>query len=265
MSNAVQLTAEQKSIVANKTVSLNRPIDEVLALLTPIAQADAAGDKLRTTLGCLTPVAFIIAAILAFADVVPFHWIMAVLFALAGVALVFEYRRRKQEDVSDNLRKTAVPLLLALRDDFSGEPLHLTLDLRPSVTPEKMVGKPQKVDGKTLTTFNDAWISCEGVLADGSRLRWSVVETITMAKYWKRSSSGKQKLKTKTKKKADIDVELTLRTKTYDVGSADAGEKKARLTTSSKVKRQDADPLPPYLIIDAIAELYSQVGPAKNS
>lgn len=265
MPSAIQLNAEQQSIVANKTVSLDRPIGEVLDVLIPIASADAAADRLRTSLGCLAPVAFLIAFIVAFVDMgtIPFHWIVALLFALAGAALIFEFRRRKHDDISDNLRKTAVPLLLALRDDFSSDPVHLRLDLRPATSPEKMIGKPEKVGEKTFTTFNDAWMTCEAVLADGSRLRWNVVETIVMSSYWKRSSSGKSKLKRKTKKKSDIDAELTLRTKTYEVSDAAAGEKKATLSTSSKVKSEDAEPIAPDVIINAIAELYSRVQPAK--
>jgi hypothetical protein len=256
------LNAEQLQIVQAKEVTLTRPVNDLIALLTPIAAADAAGDKARQRNGCLCALAFVIGVILIFVNTVPFHFILSALFILGGVALIFVIRKEKAEDISNNLAKCAVPLLVALRDDFGSEPVELKLDLRSPTAPEKKVGE-QKVDKKTITHFNDPWFSCDGVLADGSRLRCSVVDTIIQSRYWKKTSSGKQKLKTKSKTKADIDVELTLRTKTYSTGEAAAGEKKTTLSASVKNKRAGADPLPPGVIIDVIAGLYSQVRPAR--
>jgi len=93
-------------------------------------------------------------------------------------------------------------------------------------------------------------MSGEGLLHDGSRLRWNVVETIVEKSYWKRGSSGKSKLKTKRKKRVEIEADLTLKAKTY-------GEKQT-LHGEAKLKHDTIDPIAPDEIIDVIAGLYKQ-------
>jgi hypothetical protein len=120
------------------------------------------------------------------------------------------------------------------------------------MSPAKQAGV-EKVNKVTLTTYNDPWLYGEGILHDGSRLRWSVNETITEKKYWKRGSSGKSKLKTKQKKRVEIEADLTLKAKTY-------GEKQT-LHGEAKIKHDTIDPIPPDDIINVVAGLYKQLQP----
>jgi hypothetical protein len=251
------LNAEQARVVQMKQVSLHRPINDLIEILGPVAQFDAAGDSSRTKFGCGAGIAIILGLILLFVDTIPFHLFLALGLIAAGVVLIVVWNRKKSEDISDNLRKCAVPLLVALRDDFGSDPIEVKLDLRPPLSKEKQTSKA-KVDKVTTTIYTDPWMSGDGVLADGSRLRWSVVDTIVEKSYWKRGSSGKQKLKTKRKKRVEIDVDLTLRGKTYDVGD----EKKQTMHADAKLKRDTVDPIPPDEIINVIAGLYAQVRPA---
>ena len=114
----------------------------------------------------------------------------------------------------------------------------------------------EKINKVTLTTYNDAWMYGEGVLHDGSRIRWNVNETIVEKKYWKKGRSGKSKLKTKQKKRVEIEADLTLKAKTY-------GEKQT-LHGEAKLKRDGIDPIPCDAIINVIADLYKQAQPAAS-
>lgn len=255
----LQLNDEQKGIVHAKAVSLNRPIDDLIALLAPIAKSDALTDKQRTKFGCSAALAFIasIVAILLAPGKLGIGLFLVLLGA--GIALVVLYRRSKSEDLSDNLRVTALPMLVALRDDFSSDPVSLKLDLRAPTAKEKKTGE-EKSTGmmKTVvTTYVDPWLTCEATLADGSRMQWSVVDHIRERKRWKKSVSGKYKQKTKLKKKVEVDAELRPNKKTY---AAPGDEKK--LTVSKKIERGDGAPVPPGVILSVLTELYAQVQPA---
>lgn len=242
------LNAEQARIIQMKEVSLNRPIDELLGILGPVAQWDAAGDSTRKTLGCAGGAALVAGIFGLFV-----YWPLGLGLIVIAAVLLFVWNRKGSEDISDNLRRCAVPLLAALREDFGGEPVELKLDLRPPMSPAKQASV-EKVNKVTITTYNDAWMYGEGILHDGSRIRWNVNETIVEKKYWKKGSSGKSKLKTKQKKRVEIEADLTLRAKTY-------GEKQT-LHGEAKLKRDGIDPIPCDAIINVIADLYKQAQPA---
>lgn len=247
------LNADQANVVQTKQVALKQPIDELLAILTPVAQWDAAGDTSRRNLGCIAGAAFFLgAALLGFIHV----YIAGFALIAIGFVFIIVRHRKKAGDLSDNLRQCAIPLLVALREDFGSEPIDLKLDLRPPLSPEKQTSK-EKVDKVTTTIYSDPWMSGDAMLQDGSRLRWSVTETIVEKSYWKRGSSGKSKLKKKQKKRVEIEADLTLKAKTY-------GEKQT-LHGEAKLKRQTIDPIPCDEIIDVIAKLYAQPQPAAAS
>lgn len=252
------LNAEQQQIVMNKQVRLQKPIGELIDVLKPIAEFDVVGGRMRTRYGCSAAFLFVAGCVLLIVNMVTVTVVLALVMFAGGAALTVLATRAIRDDVSDNLSKCAVPLLVALREDFGPEPVQLTLDLRLPMSQQKRTGSA-KVDNVTTTTYTDAWMSGEGILADGSRLRWSVVDAITERAYWKRGSSGKQKMKRKYKKRVAIDVDLTLRAKTYAV---EGEEKKQTLHADAKVKHDSADPIPPDDIINVIAGLYAQVRPA---
>jgi hypothetical protein len=249
------LNAEQTRVIQMKEVSLKQPIDELIGILGPVAQWDAAGDTSRRNLGCGAGAALVAGIFGLFA-----FWPIGLLLIAAGGVLLFVWNQKKTEDISDNLRKCAVPLLVALREDFGSEPVEVKLDLRPPTSPAKQTSK-EKVDKVTTTIYSDPWMYGEGVLHDGSRLRWNVAETIVEKSYWKRGSSGKSKLKTKRKKRVEIEADLTLKAKTYGV---EGGEKKQTLHGETKMKQDSIDPIPPDAIINVIANLYAQAKPAAS-
>jgi len=249
------LNAEQANIVRQKQVSLHRPIGDLIGILGPVAQFDAAGDSSRKALGCTGPVLIVVSLFVLFVNTIPFHLFIGLGLLAAGIVVLVIWNRKKAEDISDNLRQCAVPLLVALREDFGSDPIEIKLDLRPPTSAEKQTSK-EKVNKVTTTIYTDPWMSGDGLLHDGSRLRWNVVETIVEKSYWKRGSSGKQKLKTKKKKRVEIEVDLTLKAKTY-------GEKQT-LHGEAKLKRDGIDPIPCDAIINVIADLYKQAQPAAS-
>jgi hypothetical protein len=244
------LNSEQTNVVREKQVSLHHPINELIGILGPIAEYDAATDTSRRNLGCAAALGIVLGVVFLF-----LFWPVGAALLAAGIVLIVVWSKKKAADISDNLRKCAVPLLVALREDFGADPIELKLDLRPPMSPVKQTSK-EKVDKVTTTIYSDPWMSGDGVLHDGCRLRWSVVETIIEKSYWKRGRSGKQKLKTKRKKHIEIEADLTLKAKNY-------GEKQT-LHGETKVKRDTIDPITPDVIINVIADLYRQAQPAAS-
>jgi hypothetical protein len=258
------LSDEQRQIIEQKVVTIERPAAEAIALLQGIAACDAAVAKTRQSAGCSIGAVAIIALVSIFLIVgIPFIGIPLLLLCIGGVIPAIRlYRWAGRVDVSDNLRNTAMPVLAVLRDDLDPQqPLKLTLDLRQPNAPEKLKErKPEtKVGGAKIreTFYEDAWIAAEATLVDGSRLRWSVSDTVRERHKSYKSRSGKYKTKTKIARKSDIEVQLTIRGKSYAVAD---GEKKETRHARRVVKTAGA--LDPGEVLAPIAELFAGVQPA---
>jgi hypothetical protein len=269
------LSEEQKSILLNKVVDLDRNVDELVDLLKPVAAFDKAVGSSRTRLGCSIGL-LIVAVIASFVLMGAVHPLVggAVLVA-AIVGLVYTIKMYKwagSVDVSDNLGGFALPMLSLLREDFDGaEPVHVHLDLRAPTAKEKVVnvGKEYKRGAyyKIIDTiYKDEWFSGRALLHDGSRLRWELTEIIRESKKSKRTPRGKYKTKTKHKKKAKIEIELTLRKKTYDVsGSAKEkeSEKSATVRAEHVFVTNTLTPIPLEPMLDTVTGIYRAAQPAK--
>jgi len=263
------LTDEQRQIVQDKQVKLNRPIDETIALLKPIADMDRALGA-GFGMGCVMIIAAIVLAIGGSIAIDALNlpgWVTTVWFlgclALFAAPIVMWARTRKI-DVSDNLRQCVVPMLLVFRDDIdAGAPVELTLDLRQPMIKEKLLREEKPRARLTETYYSDPWMAAEVLLVDGSRLRWNVTDTIRHRNVTKKTSSGKWKTKTKDAKKCTVEAELTVRNKAYAVSGAEAGEKKTTLSAKKQLKLQNALPVDPKEIIHVITDLFARVEPAK--
>jgi len=264
------LNDEQREIVAQKQVKLVKPIDELIALLKPIADMDKLlGSGGCAMLGCTTFAAIFLGIVgnsAVIAAGLP-SWITLVWFALwIGVFIytLVMYLKTKKIDVSDNLRGAVMPMLYVLRDDFDPqEPVELKLDLRAPMAKEKLLRVDKPRERLTETFYSDPWMSADAVLVDGSRLRWSVVDTIRHRSVTKKGRSGKWKTKTKDSKKCSIDVDLTVRNKAYEVQGGEAGEKKTSLSVVGATMKASANAIDPKIVLEAIAELFQRVSPAK--
>lgn len=271
------LSPEQKQILAKKQLEVDKPVDELLALLKPLAACDKMANKAQTRFGCT----FGLLIVLTFAAVIVasnFGWgarslILLALFLGATIAAGWFWIWLRSIDVSNNLRQFVVPVLALFREDIDPKtPVHLRLDLsQPTASPKKTSeGAPYKRGAyhKIVDTlYVDPWMSAEAVLVDGTRLRWSVTDRIRERKKTKRNARGKYKSKTKYRKVSDLEVQLAMRTKTYTVANAAITNdgKRSKLAVQRSVRTNSLDPVDPRALIDAITGVYRSLKPAKEA
>jgi hypothetical protein len=262
------LGAEQKQILKDKQVDLARPIDELLALLQPLAACDKAADKSRTKLGCSFAAAIVVTIALAVMTG-PF----AVIPLAAAVLLGMLYFFTRKVDLSNNFRDFALPVLTVFREDIdTTKPVHLRLTLDPPTAKQKMTKEmpayKQGVYHKVIDrTYVDKWMTATALLVDGTRMSWSVTDNILVRSKTKKTPRGKYKSKTKYKKKTELEVELALRKKTYSLADAGAvapvqgvvsasDDKRHKVQMEREVRSDSLDPLDPRALIDLVADVY---------
>jgi hypothetical protein len=265
------LSAEQKEILRKKRVDLNRPIDEILALLKPMAACDKLADKSRTKMGCTFGVGVVVSIILLilFSNI---GWSIVTLpvFVLVVGAVIFflvMWIFLRQIDVSNNFRSFTLPVLSVMREDFdASKPMRLRMNLDPPNVSLKKTNesKPYSkgVYHKIIdTTYVDPWMSVSAVLVDGTKLSWNVTDEVRERKKTKKNARGKYKSKTKYRKKTEIEVEMGLLRKSYSMlPTADSAltsdEKRHRVSLEREVRTDSLDPIDPRALIDVVANVY---------
>ncbi|HYI08298.1 MAG TPA: hypothetical protein VEK57_04435 [Thermoanaerobaculia bacterium] len=271
------LNAEQKRILLDKRLEVTRPIDELLALLKPLAACDARADQSRTRLGCSFGLALVltVAALIAWGNDVPFAMATALVLLAAAIALGYFYFWTKRIDVSNNFRQFALPVLSVFREDIdAAPPVRLKLDLgSPTAASKKQSEKAPYSMGvyhKVIeSTYLDPWMSAEAVLVDGTKLSWQVTDSIRELQKTKRNPGGKYKTKTKYTKKTDLEVRLGIRKKTYDVtapagAEVTSGAKRNVVVMERQIRSATLDPIDPRALIDLIAGVYRNARRARK-
>lgn len=271
------LSPEQKQILAKKQLEVDKPVDELLALLKPLAACDRMANKVQTRFGCAFGLLIVatLGALIFFSNLGwgPLTLALLALVLGATIAAGWFWIWLRSIDVSNNLRQFVVPVLALFREDIDPRtPVHLRLDLsKPTAAPKKTnEGAPYKhgVYHKVVdTTYVDPWMSAEAVLVDGTRLRWSVTDRIRERKKTKRNARGKYKSKTKYRKISDLEVQLAMRTKTYTVAHAAITNdgKRSKLEVQRSVRTNSLDPVDPRALIDAVTGVYRSLKPAKEA
>lgn len=274
------LTAEQKQILNNKRLTLNRPIEETLALLRPLAECDTLADQSRTKLGCtfgLGIVLMIIASIVFSKMGWPaVAWVGIAVVAVVMVGSGYLYFWTRRIDVSNNFRQFGLPVLTVFREDIdAAQPVHLDLDLSsPTVKAKKQSESEPYKEGvyyKVIDSiYLDPWMKASVMLVDGSKLSWTVTETIRERRKTKRNARGKHKTKTKYSKKTDVEVELGLKKKLYELtagppeGEVTSDEKRSKVRLSRELKTDSLEPVDPKALIDLVADVYRSASPVKK-
>jgi hypothetical protein len=273
------LSPEQKQILARKQLDIERPVDELLALLKPIAACDKIANKSQTRFGCTFGILIVMTfvAVIVFSNIGwgPLPFAVFLLFVAATIASLWFWRWLAGIDVSNNLRQFVLPVLALFREDIDPKtPVHLRLDLTKPTNGSKKTTESapfkQGVYHKIIdTTYVDPWMAAEAVLVDGTRLRWSVTDRIRERKKTKRNARGKYKTKTKYRKVTDLEVQLGLKTKTYTVADTDAevtsDGKRSKVEVQRSVRTDSLDPVDPRALIDAITGVYRSLKPAKEA
>jgi hypothetical protein len=272
------LNAEQKQILVEKRIDASRSVDELLALMKPLAACDTMADKVRTKLGCSFALAIVV-TVAAFFVLTNVSFAVAVIGGLALLAIAgtlgFFYFWTKKIDVSNNFREFAVPVLSVFREDFDAtRPVHIQVDLSSPTHKSKLQSEsaPYKhgVYHKVIDSmYHDPWMAAEAVLVDGTKLSWTVTDSIRERKKTKRNARGKYKTKTKYSKKTNIEVTLGLRKKTYDVAApAEAelsgDEKRSVVKVERQVRSESLDPVVPRALIDLITDVYRNASLTKK-
>jgi hypothetical protein len=274
------MTAEQLRIAQTKRLEVNRPADEVLELMRGLVQFDAYTAAKRKKAGCSIPLA-IVAAIASFVisgltfDAVKMAMlVLAALCAAAAIAAIVLYRRLRAQDLSDNLTLTAAPFIALLREDIrAGDPLHIDIDLRPWAIAEKKKREsaPYKKGAyyKVIDRlYVDPWFSGNAVLADGTKLRWRVVDHMLEKTGNKKNPRGKIKQKTKVKRKTVVVVTLAFPTKEYavqDASDVERDAKRASMTLARKHKSAGEEGAALGLLVDIIADGYRRVSLTRSA
>ncbi len=275
------LSPEQQRIAAAKQININRPVDDVLALLRALVEFDASVARRRKWAGGALA-AMIVLTIISFFVAINRHGstkttlIAAGLVLLVGIVIAgVVFAKFKAADLSDNLRVAAAPFLTILHEDMNGkDPLHVKIDLRSSYLAEKKrkesapyaSGAYYKVIDRF---FVDPWFSGSAVLADGTRLQWEVTEHIFQRTRTKKNPRGKTKTKTKEKRGTTASVTLGFPNKEYAVtaGAEDvkSGEKRQTMTFKRKLKSDRRDSPAFEMLVDLMAEGYRRVAVPKGA
>lgn len=270
------LSAEQKAILRQKQLEVNRSPEELLALLKPLAACDAVANKSQTRFGCTLAVMILLTIVspIVFGNIgwTPVTLAVVALLVIADIAMAWFVIWLRGIDVSDNLRSFVVPVLALFREDIDPRsPVHLRLDLSKPNAAAKKTGQsdPYKhgVYHKIIdTTYVDPWMSAEALLVDGTKLSWSVTDRIRERKKTKRNARGKYKTKTKYTKKTDLEVQLGLRTKTYAVETAEVSSdgKRSKVEVQRSIRTDSLEPVDPRALIDAITDVYRAARPASQ-
>jgi len=265
------LGAEQKQILRDKKVDLERPVDELLALLRPLAACDKVADKSRTKMGCMFGAGIVLSIVLLIV-LSNVGWnvltlLVLALFVALVVALGAGYFWMRKLDLSNNFRQFALPVLTVFREDFdAAKPIRLRMNLDSPTVDSKKTGEaaPYKsgVYHKVIDkTFVDKWMTASAVFVDGTKVHWSVTDNILERKKTKKNARGKYKTKTKYKKKTEIEVEVGLLKKSYALNPMDEAEmtsddKRNKVHLEREARTQSLDPLDPKVLIDLVADVY---------
>lgn len=202
---------------------------KLLPLLRKLEQAqadDAAAEKTIRKAGCTGALLFfggivgffgsafaVDAGLPAFVFVVPAGMIVAAVVFFVKAARLSKY------DLDNRKLECAVGLLRMLRADTPQQSdVEMEVDFRPYKDGGKLVDQQKESGFGGVRTFRyeHPWLSLSGALADGTRYKLAVVETVNRKEKPKRK--GRVKLKERTKSS----IQLQLRPKPGKYGEAAA-------------------------------------------
>lgn len=274
----LSLPAEQRALFRSKLVQGRYSIDQLIAMLTPLADADRIGDKGRASLRWWL-LGLILALVLlpigaAFASASAPSVAQALLIAAAvcavllAVMIVLHLWLGRFDDVENNLRNVALPFLTALRQDVPERAeLDVRIDFSKAVQKSKLdrVDKPKRSGYSKLVNsyYISPWFEGSAPLATGGRLRWRVTDHVLSSKRTRRSASGKYKMKTKQKRKSKLDVSLSRSARHYGAIDSfdrsvvsDGGRVEVRL--DRKIALGDVSGRSSTALIDGLIDLTAQ-------
>jgi len=287
-----ELSPAERETIASGHFAGDYTPDALLDQMRTLARFDASNDTtrghLKTWLWSIVVLDFVGMLLFKFtphADrlldarwVVPLLVLEVVLVVGMGVLLW----RLRNVDIGNNFRQVALPFLSVLKQDIDpSQTVTVRIDLRDALhaSKKKRTGNPY-ADGayhKVIdTTYLDPWFHGKAVLADGSRLMWTVSDMIVKSSRTKRTARNKLKTKTRHIKRSQVAIALAVPNKVYGVArgpaqegsklAVAAGAKRSTIKLVRKLKTRSLDPVDPALLIDAVSGAYRQItAPARSA
>lgn len=182
----------------------------VLAWLERADAADIRASRRKSLFGCLTALFLFGGFALFFVASDDEVW-SAVAFAGIGMAVLFLvltifYETRDLDEAKIATGRGLVRVLAA--DLPPARPVRLTVDYRDYASGAFRLSREGAYYGEQRSTYRQPWLSFEGRLLDGTRVRLRVVRRAERLDYWKKSG-GKNKRKYKDKVRDRVAVHLT--------------------------------------------------------
>lgn len=275
------LSPAQRQALRSKHIEGEFSAVELLELLRPLAEFDGMNDRARGKTVWIIVLLVIAIVITLFVGIelnaAVAYGIIGVLTLIAVALLAMELRLRNL-DVSNNLRRIALPFLAVLREDTPRDaPLNVRIDLTKPTSKAKMVEKraPYKrgrYHSIVDTLYQDQWFSGSAKLADNSRLRWEVVDDVVHRHCSKRNARGKTKWKSKYSKRSQLNVTVSLPLQNYQFGelktntgtraAVSSNDKRTVVKLSRKLKSRSLNPFDVTQLIDLVSSAYRPVSPA---
>jgi hypothetical protein len=287
-----QLSPAERETIASGRFAGDYTPDALLDQMRTLARFDASNDATRGSLKkwiwsivLLTFFGLIALKFVPHSDtflrafwILPLLGVELVLVIAMGVTL----RRLRNVDIGNNFRQVALPFLSILKQDLDpNQTVTVRIDLRDPLhdSKRKKTGTPYAEGAyhKIVdTTYMDPWFHGKTVLADGSRLVWTVYDTIIKSTRTKKTASRKIKTKTRHVKRSQVAIALSVPNKVYGVKRGAApengklavagGAKRSTIKLVRKLKTQSLDPIDPALLVDAVSGAYRQItAPARSA
>jgi hypothetical protein len=272
------LTPAQRRLIRTRKVDGNFTPADLIELLRPLAEFDGSNDRARSS----GPRVLILLFVLGFGTfaLLPADWqSLSTLFMLIAPALLLLALKwlLSMADISNNLRCVALPFLAVLREDMaSGAQISVQIDLHNPISRRKRLPRkrayPQGSYHKVVdTSYRDSWFSGVTRLADGSQLRWTVVDDLLIRKRVRYKRRG-NKTKIGEYKRSLLQAVVSLPQSNYRLDAATANDgtqmsvrssdKWTTVKLSRKLKSRSSDPMDVRELIDLIATAFRRVIPA---
>jgi hypothetical protein len=230
----VVLSSAQRSFLIVKQLSASKSLDDWIAFLSPLAEYDSRGDRMRARLRK----AGLACVFVGGAGAIFAHPLFAIA-ALPGAYMLIKRLRMAKEDLPPSLQGFLMPLLTLMREEVPAKSeVRLELDLRGYQRPDKQI--PYRATSTANVSFyRDDWGAGEFPLADGNRVEWKATDFVRISKRTKRSASGKYKTKQKTKLVRIYTVGLRALAANYLVSKNAPAEPGARCKVREGEKRNE--------------------------
>ncbi len=216
------LSTAEKEFLKGKQISGEYSPQEWLALFTKLRNFDMMGDQSRKVSGWIGCGGVLMSFISLFLLTIVVGFItLPIGLILAGAGLGAYFYLKGFDLPGDALTKAVMPIVKVMQEEMdSNGKLKLRVDLRGFEQKDKFISQGQPYERgayyKIIDHFyRDPWFAGEALLADGTKLIWSVEDLVKHSKRSKRTARGKHKTKTKDARRSLVQMQAAMHEKKY--------------------------------------------------